>query len=158
MTRRRQTSQSLLQEEQPRNPTFHCPSCRQPFDHLGGGTSKHPSRAMAAINSQRVKQQDIIPTYTKLPLAKLPSPDIHHVLGLGLVQRHNRLTPVLVAKRDAMQGMRVEEWPVSPQRHTHVPQSPADDAVAAAIIAKHGKPLFRSWRFYVLSVGCRFAH
>lgn len=93
-------------------------------------------------------------TYLKLPLPEFPLPRLDHVLGRRLVQRHDGLAPVAIAKGDPVQRVRIEHGPVSLQSHAVVPHRPADDAVAAALVLDQGKPLFAGGRSAVLAMRC----
>lgn len=107
--------------------------------------------------SRHLMCQSEVTTYLKLPLPKLPLPDLNHVLWRRLVQRHDGLAPVAIAKGNTVQRMRVEHGPVSLQSHAIVPQRPADNAVAAALVLDQGKPLFADGRPAVLAMRCHVA-
>lgn len=79
--------------------------------------------------------------YLVLPLPKLPFPNIDHVFWRCFVQGHYGLAPIKVAKRNPMQRMRIKHGPISLQSHAVVPQSPADDAITAALALEQRKPL-----------------
>lgn len=87
------------------------------------------------------------------PLPKLPFPNVNHVFWRCLVQSQYRLTPVAIAKRDAMERVRIEHGPITLQSHAVVPQRPADYAIAAALVFEQGKPFFGDRRLIELAMG-----
>lgn len=88
--------------------------------------------------------------YLVLSFSKLPSPNINHVFRRCFVQGHHRLTPIKVTKRNPMQPMRIKHGPISLQSHAAVPQSPADDAIAAALALEQREPFLSNGRSAIL--------
>lgn len=84
---------------------------------------------------------DELATYPVLSRAKLPLPEIRHVFRQRLMQGQDRLAPVCLAVGNAMQRVRVEQWPVTLQGDTGVPKRVADDAVSTALHLEEGEPL-----------------
>jgi hypothetical protein len=62
------------------------------------------------------------------------------VLGIRLVQSEDWLTPVGLAIRHIAQRVRVEQRPISRERHTRIPKRPAENAITAAVVAQQVEP------------------